>query len=177
MKIVLISGSLRSGSYNSAIIAFIEQYLGAHNHDVVHYKGLDSLPYFTPDLDLHTLKVDNSPLAVRELRATLKDADFIIIATPEYAFEIPGALKNGLDWLVSSGEFVDKQVLPISSSTSEMGGESAYAVLVKLLGILSAKVIESPLQIGFSNKKISNNGEIEPQTQALLEKYIDLYVN
>lgn len=162
MKLLLISGSLRSGSYNTAIISFLAKLCtdGGKIEPTV-YEELHLIPPYTPDLDLHDSKQDLSPQKVRELRAAVKNADALIISTPEYAFEIPGALKNALDWLISSGEFVGKPTTVISASTSSAGGESAHAVLVKLLGILSAKVVQDkPLCIDRVNKKIDKNGNI-----------------
>jgi chromate reductase, NAD(P)H dehydrogenase (quinone) len=162
MKLLLISGSLRSGSYNTAIINFLaKQCTDGKKIESTIYKELHLIPPFNPDLDVHDLKQDSSPKKVKELRAAVKNSDAVIIATPEYAFEIPGALKNALDWLISSGEFIDKPTMVISSSTSAAGGESAYAVLIKLLKILSAKVVEDkPINIDRVNKKIDENGSI-----------------
>ncbi len=162
MKLLMISGSLRQGSYNTAIVDFLENYYKENGKiEPTVYRDLDKIPPFTPDLDLHDLETDQSPREVQILRAAIKQSDVVLIATPEYAFEIPGVLKNALDWIVSSGEMVDKPVLPISSSTSGMGGESAYEVLVKLVRILSGNiVVDTPLKIDRSNKKISETGEI-----------------
>lgn len=162
MKLLLISGSLRYGSYNTAIINHMAKSCADDDSiNLTVYTELSKIPPFSPDIDLHDLGQDSSPQKVVELRAAVKNADALIISTPEYAFEIPGALKNALDWLISSGEFVDKPTTVISASTSSAGGESAHAVLTKLLGILSAKVIQDkPLCIDKVNKKIDKNGDI-----------------
>lgn len=162
MKLLLISGSLRQGSFNTAIINHIANSCGKNDSiKPCVYDGLAEIPPFSPDLDRHTLDNDDSPEAVKIFRAAIKDADALIISTPEYAFEIPGCLKNALDWLISSGELVDKPTTVISASTSYEGGSSANAVLTKLLGILSAKVMgDKPLCIDRVNKKIDENGKI-----------------
>ncbi|MDZ8079584.1 MAG: NAD(P)H-dependent oxidoreductase [Nostoc sp. DcaGUA01] len=51
----------------------------------------------------------------------------MLIGTPEYAYGMPGVLKNALDWLVLSGELVNKPVATISASPSEFGGSKARA--------------------------------------------------
>src|SRR5262249_24691634 len=98
MNILAISGSLQSQSSNSAFIRF-----AAVHHDTcieVHvFDQIAELPHFNPELD-----GDEPPPAVRTLRAMAGAADAILIASPEYAHEMPGSLKNALDWLVSSGE-------------------------------------------------------------------------
>lgn len=169
MKVLLISGSLRSASYNSAIIAHLAKQLqDKEGVEAEVFEGLDKLPIFSPDLDKHDLDVDDSPQVVRSFRKNVALADCVVIATPEYAFEIPGGLKNALDWLVSSGELVDKPVGIITASTSSMGGESANEVLTKLAGILSAKV-EARLCVARVNKKVDENGKII-DTQLLQEQ-------
>ncbi len=175
MKLLLISASLRHGSYNTAIINYIAKYCAANLIEASIYDELAAIPAFSPDIDLHDLEDDASPQSVRTLRAAVKNVDALIISTPEYAFEIPGALKNALDWLISSGEFVDKPTMVISASTSAAGGESAHAVLTKLLGILSAKVVQDkPLCIDRVNKKIDENGNI---TDSALAEQLNDSVN
>ncbi|KIM10927.1 MAG: hypothetical protein KU37_07365 [Sulfuricurvum sp. PC08-66] len=169
MKLLLISGSLRQGSYNRAIIDFIHTQFA----DSVVYEKMASLPMYTPDLDIHDLTLDESPEAVQALRRAVKSADAVVISTPEYAFEIPGGLKNALDWLISSGELVDKPLSIISASTSVLGGESAYEVLAKLGKILSARnPHDQPFCIARVNKKIVD-GVLDSELQTLLVNRIE----
>lgn len=157
MKILAISGSLRLKSYNSAII----QALKDMDDNVDIYKNLGKLPFFNPDINSHTLEEDNSPALVQELRKSIASSDAIIISTPEYAFEIPGVLKNALDWLVSSAEIVHKPVAIISASTSGMGGDKANIVLMNLIKVLTGKIEENlTLTISMVNKKIDDKGKI-----------------
>lgn len=73
------------------------------------------------------------------MRDLIKNASGIIICTPEYAFGVPGQLKNMLDWMVSSGSLVDK---PVALVTASSVGSHAHAALLLTLGALSAKVID-----------------------------------
>ena len=110
--IFTIPGSLRSGSSNHNILKF----LGTLVPDGINYTIYDSLatiPPFDPGLDN-----DTTPQPVAELHRLITNADAIIICTPEYAFGVPGQLKNALDWLVSSGTLVDKPVALITASSS-----------------------------------------------------------
>ena len=91
--------------------------------DYLFYEGLGGIPPFaaTPD--------DNdSPKTVVELRTMIKEADGVLICTPEYAFGVPGVLKNALDWTVSSGDLTNKPVALITAST---GGDKAHASLLQ----------------------------------------------
>ena len=153
MKIAAISGSLRSGSSNGALL----RAAAAHappNMEVFLYEKLGGLPHFNPDLD-----GDTPPRAVGELRALLGPAEGLIISTPEYAHGIPGALKNALDWLVSSGELNGKPVLLIHASPT--GGERAQASLVPTLTVMDARVLlEASLRIPFGRNRLDADGNL-----------------
>ena len=157
MKILALSGSLRANSYNTSIV----KYLQTLSKNVEVYEDLGKLPLFNPDLDMHTLEEDNSPKSVVEFRAKVREADVFVISTPEYAHQIPGVLKNALDWLVSSDAIVDKPTVVISASTSAMGGDKAHAQLVSLLKVIFQNVLEdSSLIVAKVNKKIEKDGTI-----------------
>lgn len=104
INIIAISGSLRSASSNTALLRAAAD-LAPENVKITIYEGLDKLPYFSPELDGEGAI---PPPTVAALRQQIKTADAVLFCTPEYAFGMPGVLKNALDWLVSSGEFVDK---------------------------------------------------------------------
>ncbi|WP_428739242.1 NADPH-dependent FMN reductase [Sulfurimonas sp.] len=157
MKILAISGSLRSKSYNSAIVRALKEI----DENVNIYKDLGKLPFFNPDINTHTLEEDFSPALVQEFRKSIASSDAIIISTPEYAFEISGVLKNALDWLVSSAEIVNKPVAIISASTSGMGGDKANIVLMNLVKVLTGKIEKNlTLTVSMVNKKINDKGKV-----------------
>ncbi len=159
MHIVAISGSLRADSSNTMLVRATAK-LAPANMDITLYEGLDTLPHFSPDLD-----GADAPPSVASFRHQLQAADGILICTPEYAYGMPGVLKNGLDWTVSSGEFVNKPVLTMSASPSAMGGEKAHASLLLTLSALSAHVVEGEmLTIPFIRKKLDAHGNITDST-------------
>jgi chromate reductase len=151
-KIFAISGSLRAGSSNHAILRFLAE-MAPKGVSFTIYNNLVQIPPFDPGID-HELP----PEAVVELRNLIKDADGIIICTPEYAYGVPGQLKNALDWTVSSGSLVDKPLALITAST---GGENAHAALLLILGALSANLLkDATLLISFIRSKIDGDGNI-----------------
>jgi chromate reductase, NAD(P)H dehydrogenase (quinone) len=109
-NILAISGSLREKSLNSALLSSVISMIPSRG-TVVNYSEMAQLPHFNPDLDL-----DDIDAAVANWRRNLKKANGVLICTPEYAKGVPGSLKNALDWVVSSGEFVNKPVAVISAS-------------------------------------------------------------
>lgn len=156
MKVLLICGSLRKRSYNNALLEAMVS-LAPEEITMMRAPSLAQLPFFNPDND----DIANPSEDVRNFRKALSDADRVFIFSPEYAHDIPGVLKNGLDWVVASGELVGKKIGVINASTSFAGAEKAHARLHYLLNLLSADVIGSSCLIVSSvNKKIDENGNI-----------------
>ncbi len=139
------------------------------------YSGMSEIPAFDPGLDN-----DFPPAAVTDFRQQLAEADGIIICTPEYAFGVPGALKNALDWTVSSGSFVNKPTALITAST---GGENAHEALIKILGAIDANLVkDATLLISFVRSKMDSEGNITDKetagklkevAEALLQAIVD----
>jgi chromate reductase, NAD(P)H dehydrogenase (quinone) len=138
MRLLAISGSLRTGSINTATLRAMA-ILAPPFVDFVLYDGLASLPHFNPDLDRadapHLL-----PREVRELRENIRQSDGVVICSPEYAHGVPGSFKNALDWLVGSVEFPRKPVALINTSPRAV---YADAQLREILNTMSAKLIEA----------------------------------
>jgi NAD(P)H-dependent FMN reductase len=138
--------------------------------EIILYEGLADLPHFTPDLDS-----DDPPVSVRSLRKLLQAADAVLICTPEYAFGVPGSLKNALDWTVSSSEFWRKPVAAISASPLPSGGDKAHASLLLTLTALGANVPEgAKLTVPTVNKKLNASGDIvDAETTQALKSILD----
>ena len=157
-NILAISGSLRAGSSNHSILRFIGG-LATDNLDYTIYDGLAQLPHYDPGLDN-----DQPPETVTAFRKIVRQADGIIICTPEYAYGVPGTLKNALDWSVSSGSFVNKPLLLITAST---GGQSAHAAMLLILGALSANILkDASLLISFIRSKMDTDDKITDEATA-----------
>lgn len=154
-KILALSGSLRQGSSNHAILQYLGSIVPADIEYAI-YNDLVLIPPFDPSLDN-----DDPPATVVSLRRLLTEADGLIICTPEYAFGVPGQLKNMLDWLVSSSTLVDK---PVALITASLGGEHAHASLLLTLGALSANVVEGgTLLIQFIRSKMGADGNVKDE--------------
>ena len=151
-KIIAIPGSLSQRSANMNLInAIIELY--SNQLDIKIFQGLSKIPPFNPDLDNET-----PPEEVIQFRTQLKEADGILICTPEYAMGVPGTLKNAIDWTVSSMEFSDKPVALITASTS---GKKAHAALLDTLTVIEAKMTEqTQLLVSFVKIKVSKESKI-----------------
>lgn len=134
MNLLALSGSLRAGSSNTTLLEAAIA-LAPAPLEFTRYGGLADLPAFNPDLDGdHTLLG-----AVQDFRARLRAADGIVISCPEYAHGVPGAFKNALDWVVGSGEFVDK---PVALFQASARSTYALASLRETLTVMSAHLLE-----------------------------------
>ena len=163
IKILAISGSLRANSSNAIMLKAIEQLMPARV-DFFVYKGLAELPPFDD--------ADDTPITVSVWRKHLQDADAVLVCSPEYAFGVPGSLKNAFDWTVGSGEMVNKPLALITAST---GGEKAHAAWLQIFTALSAVIPnECALLIPHIRSKLNTAGEItDAATLAAIKKLID----
>ena len=132
--LLTISGSLRAGSSNTALLAAVAQ-VAPPRLTVAAYSALASLPAFNPDREEATARL---PSAVTRWKAALAAADAVLFSTPEYPHGIPGALKNALDWVVGGSELVGKPVGVINPSAAS---RFAFPQLVEVLTVMSANIV------------------------------------
>ena len=138
VRLLLVSGSLRSGSSNAAVLRTVEAIAPAGVQAEL-YERLAELPHFNPDDDFDPL-----PAAVIEMRAGIAAADAVLFCTPEYAGALPGSFKNLLDWTVGGGEIYGKPVAWINASglAAPTGGANAHDSLRIVLGYTGADIVE-----------------------------------
>lgn len=161
IKILAISGSLRANSSNHKLLNKIASMIPG-DIDFTVYKDLGNLPHFNDE--------ENYEI-VHQWRSMIQEADGILICTPEYAFGVPGSLKNALDWTVSSGDFYDK---PVALITASSAGDKAHASLLQTLTALTAIATEeSTLLIPFIRSKFNDKGEPDETTTASLQIVLD----
>ena len=131
MNILALPGSLRAASINAAFCRAASRLAPAPLRISV-FAGLGDLPLFNADLE------DDPPRAVREFREAVGAAGAVLIASPEYAHGIAGALKNALDWLVSFEAFIGKPVVLVNTSPR---AHHAYDALREVLKTMSADIL------------------------------------
>lgn len=153
--VLLISGSTRGGSTNTAVIRTAAA-LEPERTRV--YEGLADLPAFNPDDD-----ADPLPPAVAELRGALAAADALLVCTPEYAGALPGAFKNLLDWTVGGAEMPGLPVGWINTAgvAAPTGGSGAHTELATVLGYVGARVVgEACRRVPLSRAQVGEDGLI-----------------
>jgi chromate reductase len=169
-KLLGISGSLRQGSFNAAILATLAETVSARA-ELTRFP-LNDVPLYDQDLDSET-----PPAAVAALRAAIGAADGLVIAAPEYNYGISGVLKNALDWAsrpYGKATVIGKPVLTLTSSPAFTGGVRAQLALHETLGAIGARALRRPQTvIAAVHEKIRDGRLVDTATLGFLEAGID----
>jgi NAD(P)H-dependent FMN reductase len=167
--ILLVSGSLRAGSVNSAVVRTLAALGDEIGMETSVYAGMGELPWFDPDLDREPL-----PPGVGPLRAAVGAARAVLFCTPEYAGALPGSFKNLLDWTVGGGEMYRKPVAWVNVSASPTGAAGAHASLATVLDYLDADVIEAAcVPIPVTRAVVGDDGLItDPATREQISRVL-----
>lgn len=151
-KLLGISGSLRAGSYSSAVLnALIEATARQASFDLV---DIGTLPHFNQDLYVEPL-----PAPVQQFRDQVAAADGLVLSSPEYNHGVPGVLKNALDWASrphNGSPLKDKPVLIVTSSPAFTGGVRAqYQIRETIVSALGHPVSTPEIVIGTVHTKVT----------------------
>ena len=170
MRLLAISGSLRAVSSNTAALLAAAR-LAPEGVTVALYDGLGALPLFNPDLD-----TEAPPAGVMALRREIERCDGVLICSPEYAHGIAGAMKNLLDWLVSSLEFPQKPVALINASPRAVHSQ---AQLREILTTMSARLIEgASIELPLQGRGLDAAGIVsDPALSAALRGAVETFAD
>jgi len=159
MRILGVSGSLRTDSYNTMLLgAAADAAPEGVEFELFDPVGIAELPLYDQDLDHADL-----PESVIRLRAAWSNADAILFATPEYNGSVPGGLKNAVDWAsrpVRQAPLTNKTVAVIGASTGQFGAMWAQADLRKILGVAGARVVGDELPVTRAQEKFDHAGRL-----------------
>lgn len=165
-KILAIPGSLRADSSSHGLLKNIAQMIPADFAFEI-FSGIGGLPHFDGS--------ESPQEGVQDFRRKISEAAGILICTPEYAFGVPGSLKNALDWTVSSGEFVNK---PVALVTASSQGEKGHESLQHTLTAISAELHPATtLLISFIRAKIKEGKIVDAATKDLVYSLIHAFIN
>jgi chromate reductase len=162
MKVLGLSGSLRKGSYNSMALRAAQKRVPAGM--TLDIADISAIPMFNDDV-----RAAGEPAQVAALKAQVRAADAVLIATPEYNFSIPGVLKNTLDWLSRPPEppFDGKVVAIMGASPGPVGTARVQYDLRKVLVFMNAFTVNKPeVFISLAQNKFDAQGELTDETTA-----------
>lgn len=167
--ILLLSGSLRKGSYNRMLLAEAKRVFG----DATFIEGDLKLPLYDGDDE----EANGLPAGVATLVNQIAQSDAVIISSPEYNKGITGALKNALDWISRNKEnpLVDKPVLVMSANMGRTGGESGQLMTRTCLVPHQARIVPGPvLTVAMAHDAFDDEGHLKNEmTQNMLAGLID----
>jgi chromate reductase len=163
MRVLGITGSLRSGSHNGRLLRAAAQLLPP-DAELVEFDGLKAIPPFDEDDEA------TPGAAVERWREQLEQADALLFATPEYNHSIPGALKNAVDWASrpsGTAALRNKPAAVIGASTGMFGAVWAQAELRKSLAAAGARVVDRELPVPDAENAFAANGTLAEHEQTL----------
>ena len=178
-KVLMIVGSLRKNSFNHQLAKQVETMLAGKA--VVSYLNYVDLPFMNQDIEFPV------PESVARVRQAVQEADGIWIISPEYNYQIPGVLKNLLDWLSrplapndwTHGSAVKGKPVTISGVAGRSGAAGVRKHLSALLEIMSMKLIggqgygvsldAEAFQSGVLNLTKENLAAIRAQAEGFLD--------
>ncbi|MDT3427964.1 chromate reductase [Paenibacillus forsythiae] len=160
--ITAICGSLREGSFNRRVLKAMERL--APKHWEIHHADLSLIPLYNADIESQ-----GDPQPVVELKESIRQADGVLIVTPEYNMGIPGVLKNALDWASrpSKSSVLIGKPFAIAGATPGSGGTAqSQAQVRQTLLALNAYTMPGPkVLIGSVHEKLNAaTGELDDET-------------
>ncbi len=175
LKILGFAGSLRAGSYNRSLLRATTDLMP---EDVeLEIFDIGDIPAFNQDIER-----DMMPAKVKEFKSKVRDADAILIATPEYNYSVPGVLKNAIDWAsrpYGDNPFNEKPVAIMSASVGMLGGARAQYHLRQIFVFLNMHPINAPeVIVTFAQDKFDSSGKLVDENtkkflRQLLQNLID----
>jgi chromate reductase, NAD(P)H dehydrogenase (quinone) len=170
MRVLGISGSLRRDSHNSALLRAAAERLPA-GAELVPFERLGEIPPYDEDVE-----VESVPESVSDLRKAIREADAVLIATPEYNHSIPGQLKNALDWAsrpAGESSLNGTPAAVIGASTGMFGAVWAQAELRKVLSAMGGRVLEAELPVAHAAElRHGNRLELAPEQAEQLDEIL-----
>ena len=184
LKILVIPGSLRSGSHNVKLAAVAAYEFARAGAEVTRISlGDFPLPIYDGDLQARS----GVPKNAVNLKRMIASHHGVLLVTPEYNSSVPPLVKNTIDWITrvqdaneSRGQvFREKPFAIAAASESRLGGSRALSALRLILSACQATVIPGQLALSFADQayddmdRLKNPSDIEAM-RALVRQLIEV---
>lgn len=169
-KILGIAGSLRKSSYNRELLRVALEV--APSHCNLEIFDLGGIPLYNQDEENHL------PQSVVRLKASVRAADAILIATPEYNYSISGVLKNALDWgsrPYGDNAWNNKPVAIMGASVGIQGTSRAQYHLRQIFVALNMHPLNQPeILMSSAQEKFDSSGHlIDPKAREKIRELLE----
>lgn len=167
MKIAVFVGSLQKKSFNKMLAANLE----AVKPDDIEFTYIDlDLPLFNEDLE------KDFPAEVQKQKDIVKEADGVLVVTPEYNRSLPGVLKNALDWLsrpYGESAFDGKPAGVVSAGLDHVSGAIVQADFRHIAAFLNMNVMGQPeIHFDSASERFDDNGNLDDSDLDRLRRYM-----
>lgn len=160
VQILGIAGSLRRESYNRAALRAAVQLVP--QDATLNIFELDGIPGFNQDEE------QKPPAKVVELKRRIREADAVLIVTPEYNYSVPGVLKNAIDWAsrpYGDSAWSGKPAAIMGASVGTIGTARAQYHLRQMMVFLNMFPINQPeVMIGNASTRFDQAGSLTDET-------------
>jgi chromate reductase len=170
VRILALAGSYRRGSFNQALVSAARE----ESPENVDFREFDlrEVPFYDGDVEEAGL-----PPNVERLKAAVRDADALLLVTPEYNSGIPAVLKNGIDWasrVYPNAPISGKVVAIMGATPGRSATELAQQQLRQVVGRTGAVVLdESELMVAKAGDVIEQgrvrSEELRSEVRAVVE--------
>jgi chromate reductase, NAD(P)H dehydrogenase (quinone) len=172
VKVCGIAGSLRRSSYNRSLLRAAAE-LAPEGMTIALFDRLGDVPLYNADVEAR-----GDPEAVVALKSAIREADALLIATPEYNYGVPGVLKNAIDWASrppSGSVLAGKPTALLGASPARTGTARAQLALRQSLVFTQTPVLLGPEALfGEAQKKFAEDGTLSDEpTRKLLRAHLE----
>jgi len=173
LRVVGIAGSLRRSSYNRALLCAAQQLTPPSL--VIEIELLDDVPMFNADLD-----GADTPEPVARLRRAVREADGLLLVTPEYNHGVPGVMKNAIDWLsqpLAQSALDGKPTAIMGASTGMAGTARGQSQLRQSFVLTNTPAMLRPeVLVGRAQDKFDPSGRlIDEPTRRFLRAFLEQF--
>lgn len=170
IRVLGFAGSLRSGSYNRALLRAAQEL--APEGMTIEITGIGDLPFYNRDVE-----EEGDPEPVQRFKAAIREADAVLIATPEYQHGLPGVLKNALDWASrppGDSPLQGKVVGMMGASTSMVGTARAHLQLRQTLTYNQSRMVARPeVLVANAPEKFDEEGRLtDEKAREFIQKHL-----
>jgi chromate reductase, NAD(P)H dehydrogenase (quinone) len=170
LRVIGIAGSLRSKSFNRALLQAAREL--APPELIIEIQELGDIPLFNEDLDSA-----GPPGSVMALRSAVLAADGLLLVTPEYNHGVPGVLKNAVDWLsqpLRQSALEGKPAAMMGASTGLAGTARSQSQLRQAFVLTNSPVMQQPeVLVSHAYEKFDATGRlIDPATRQFVVAFL-----